>query len=201
MEPETSHRVTIARRSVSIVFALILSLLCVPAQSLAQETGPAIKWSGNGLRLELAPLPFDNVRAFFIGRGFSSKDADFIAQTGCVFRSAIGNAGSATSDPAITIKLKKWQIIHRETSDESAKSLMTREDWAKVWNERKIAETPKVAFHWALFPTEQQYNPTDYNWGMITLGLPPGTKFDLQVVWSKAGVEQRHLMKNLECGK
>ena len=33
-------------------------------------------WSGNGLRLELAPLLPDQVRAFFIGRGFSAADAE-----------------------------------------------------------------------------------------------------------------------------
>ncbi len=180
---------------------VLITLYLVPprpanAQSVDLKTS-AVKWSGDGLKLELQAMPLDLVRAFFIGRGFDAKDAEFIARTGCVFRSAIGNAGSSTSDPDITIELKKWRVI----TDGASKGPMTREDWADVWSARKVDEMPRVAFHWALFPTEQQYNPTDYNWGMITFALPPRSIFDLQVVWSKSGTLQRHLIKNLECGK
>ena len=66
---------------------LVLALLANASVALAQEqsapagaTVIAKKWTGNGLRLELAPLTQDQVRAFFIGRGFKSADASFIAQ-------------------------------------------------------------------------------------------------------------------------
>ncbi len=175
---------------------LISALLLIDPQSMqAQESSH--KWSGRGLRIELAPLGLDQVRAFFIGREFSAEDANHIAETGCIFRSAIGNAGETVEDPAITIALKKWRVIREGKTT----GLKTREDWARHWQARGVAETPQIAFHWALFPTRQSHRPTDYNWGMISFNLPPGTRFDLELHWTRAGEEQMHRLENLECGK
>jgi len=186
---------TIARLC-GLMFALVV-LFSVATNASAQEQAVSHKWSGDGLKIELAPLGLDQVRAFFIGREFLTKDADFIAKTGCIFRSAIGNAGTKPDNPAIVIELKKWRVLR----DGQVSALKTREVWAKVWQSRGVAETPRVAFHWGLFPTKQRHQPTDYNWGLISFDLPPGEKFDLELHWSLAGIEQSHMLKNLECGK
>ncbi len=176
-----------------MLFLSALLLISIPA--MAQDSSH--QWSGRGLQIELAPLGGDQVRAFFIGREFRAGDANYIAETGCFFRSAIGNAGETADEPAITITLKKWRVIH----DRKISTLKTRDDWAKDWLVRDVAETPQIAFHWALFPTEQTHQPTDYNWGMISFDLPPGSKFDLELYWTKAGEQQMHKLSNLECGK
>jgi hypothetical protein len=178
-------------------FCVLVMVFAVSPNASAQEQADLHKWSGNGLKIELSALGLDQVRAFFIGREFSAEDADFIANTGCIFRSAIGNAGEKPGDTAIVIELKKWRILHNG----QVSAPKTREAWAKVWQSRGVTETPKIAFHWGLFPTNQRHQPTDYNWGLISFDLPPGKKFDLELHWSLAGIEQSHMLKNLECGK
>ena len=166
------------------------------AQSVNLKTS-AIKWSGDGLKLELQAMPLDLVRAFFLGRGFSASDADYIAKTGCIYRSALGNNGVKPEDPAIVIELTKWRII----GPKGPKTIQTRQHWAKIWDTRKVSDNAKVAFYWALFPTSQNYQSSDYNWGMISFAMPPGTRFDLEVHWRSGDVEKNKIMKNLECGK
>ncbi len=166
------------------------------AQSPAPRSTP-IKWSLDGLKLELQAMPLDLVRAFFLGRGFAARDADYIAKTGCIYRSALGNSGVKPGDPATVIELTKWRII----GPKGPQPIQTRQDWAKIWDTKKVPENAKVAFHWALFPTTQSYQSTDYNWGMISFALPPGTRFDLEVRWLQGGVKKVKMLQNLECGK
>ncbi len=180
-----------------IPLVFLLSFVWVISSANGQETPDFRKFSDNGLRLEIAPLGQDQVQAFFIGRDFSARDARFIAETGCIFRSAIGNAGKNAGDPKVTVQLGKWLI----KSGGKTRMVLTREKWAEIWAKRKVEESPKIAFHWALFPTIQNYNPSDYNWGLISFALPAGSKFDLQLVWLRDGIEQTHTLEGLECAK
>jgi len=209
---------------VLLAFLLTVALLAVGytllssrashAQSVNFKTAP-LKWSGHGLKLELQTMPLDLVRAFFLGRGFSKENAEIIAQHGCIFRSAIGNSGTKASDPATTIDLNKWRSKRRIpalpdkgwtiypplASSALPFPPLTREDWDKFWQKRKISEGARTALYWALFPTKQTYQASDYNWGMISFALAPQTRFNLEVHWQMAGVPQKHVFKNLECGK
>ena len=173
---------------------VILGSLCTGA--LAQ-TGPVVKWQEEGLRFEVAPLGLDQVRGFFIGRGFSAENADFLAAKGCVFRSAIGNAGTSKSDPAVELDLSKWSI----QSSAGNGVLRVREKWQSEWKTRGVSEEAQTAFYYALFPTRQSFGPTDYNWGMISFALPPGTLFDLEVHWRTGGKPFSKQIRGLKCGQ
>ena len=166
------------------------------AQSVALQTAP-LKWSEGGLKLELQAMPLDLVRAFFLGRGFKASDAELIAKTGCIYRAALGNSGTKADDPSTVIELAKWQII----GPNGPQTIRARQDWATIWDKKKISDSAKVAFHWALFPTRQGYQSSDYNWGMISFALPPGTRFDLEIHWLSGNVEKTKMLKNMECGK
>ena len=179
-----------------VVVSVALSPLALHAQS--EDTRPsAIKWSGDGLKLELQAMPLDLVRAFFLGRGFPSSEVEFIAKSGCVFRSAMGNSGVDPKDPSITVELAKWKVIRKK----GAHAPRTRENWARLWKGKNISKNAKTAFHWALYPTRQTYQSTDYNWGMISFALSPGEIFDLEVVWLKDEAKMVKLFKQLECGR
>ena len=203
-----NKNVSVLFRSLLIILAFLLvsvllligNYLVQPrpanAQSVDMKT-KAIKWSGNGLKVELQTMPLDLVRAFFLGRGFAAADAEFIAQTGCIFRSAIGNSGTKTDDPEITVQLADWRVI----TPKGEHHPRTRQSWAATWDKKNISDNAKTAFYWAFFPTKQAYQPSDYNWGMISLALPPGSKFDLEIRWSMTGKPKTTMLKNLECGK
>ncbi len=163
----------------------------------AQEAGKVYKLERAGLKLEMQALRPDVVRAFFIGRGFSAAGALMIARQGCVFRSAIGNGAGAAGAPEIAIDLRRWRILAKG----GAGAMRIREEWQKIWRERQIPENARTAFYWALFPTEQNYGPTDYNWGMLTFGLAPGERFDLVLRWEYGDKEQEMTLKGLQCAQ
>lgn len=156
-----------------------------------------IRWEGDGLKLETQPLTLDQIRGFFIGREFSTKQADLIARDGCVFRSAIGSSATNPDSGEVTLDLKDWRVI----VDGKPHPLRTREQWDVLWKNMKASEEARVAFRWALFPTQQRFGPTDYNWGMLSFAQPPGTTFDLAVTWRFAGSQHHHTFKGLNCAK
>lgn len=172
---------------------------CMTGPAAAQEVsgqGQVWKIVRDGLKLEIQALALDQVLGFAIGRGFSSRDANFAARTGCIFRSNIGNAAPGAEQPAITLDLTKWRI----TVSGTEQAMMTRERWDRIWAMRKAPEAPKIAFHWALFPTHQSHAPGDYNWGFLSMGMPPGTLFDLDIHWRHGGKSFSHSFKGLKCG-
>ena len=174
-------------------------LACSMAVSPAGAEGlVARKLDRDGLKLELAPLMPDQVRAFFLGRGFTARDAEHIVATGCVFRSAIGSARLKSNDPGITVTLMQWRVT---PPDRKATAPRTRESWAADWKAHSISEDAATAFYWSLFPTEQTFAATDYNWGFLTFGLSAGTRFDLDLTWHSAGQSYSARMEGLECGK
>jgi len=178
-------------RTAVILIALTLSA----AAAGAQEPAPVHQWAGNGLRLEVQALTLDQTRAFFLGRSFDGARADEIARTGCFFRSDIGNASGEPGDPVVELDLSRWRV----NAGAGPKPLWLREDWRRQWRERGIAPAPSTAFHWALFPTRQSFSPGDYNWGMITMGLKPGSRFRLEVRWRSSGREEAADLTDLEC--
>ena len=182
-----------------LVVAEMARAQMVVAQMAQAQTNSTqtVKWSGSGLSFELAPLTPDLVRAFFIGRGFPKKDVELLAGSACVFRSAIGHADNKKSAKPVTIELNKWRVI----KGGKPHPLRTREKWKEIWTKRGLGPSAQIAFHWALIPTEQTYQQTDYNWGMLSFMEKPGTEFDLEIAWLQ-GVEPRtHIFKGLICGQ
>ena len=77
--------------------------------------------------------------------------------------------------------------------------MKTREDWRGEWEALGVPQSARIAFEWALYPTEQQYRPGDYNWGMSAMDLAPGTRFDLEVVWHQHGERRSTVIRGMEC--
>lgn len=175
--------------------------MCVALPARAQETGldgPGVfRWQGDGLRLETAALVHDQVRGFFIGRGFDDAGVNTLVNEACLFRSAIGNGATDPKAPIVTIDQRDWRVF----VNGQAHKLRTRNDWAPVWDRLGVEMEQRVAFKWALFPPQQEFKPADYNWGMITFGLPPGTRFDLDVVWHEGEAKRTKRFKGMECAQ
>lgn len=171
------------------MLGLALSALgLLPAPALSQQStaakpasDAAVRIERDGITLELAPLPREAVEAFMVGRGLSVADAAIAAERGCIFRSAIGNAATDPGGPELRLKLSDWRIS--PDAGGAPRPPLLRTDWDAFWHARELAEASAVAFHWALFPPEQIFAPTDHNWGLMTFGLPPGAKFSLDVTW------------------
>lgn len=182
----------------SVVLQLLLAAACLAASSAVATGGKAdpIHVERDGLKLEMAPLGDDPVRAFFLARGFPSDDAQHIVETACLFRSAIGNSFSAEGSPEVTVALTEWRVT---PASGRLGALKLREDWESVWKARGVPGDAATAFYWSLFPTEQTFYPTDYNWGFLTFGLPSGTVFDLTLSWRTGGSSHSTTIRGLQC--
>lgn len=156
--------------------------------------------AGHGLSLELAPLTRDQVVAFLVGRGMGSAHAAQASQRGCFFRSAIGHAaahaGSDKAPPTISLALGDWRV---ETEGAPPRPPGRREDWDAYWAAEGVSGPSAVAFHWALFPSEQVFAPGDHNWGFLTFMLAPGSTFALEVAWRQGETSHSKRFEALEC--
>lgn len=148
-----------------------------------------------GMTLRLVQrLPIQS-RGFFLARGFNKDQVERIAQS-CVFQTVFKNVSHETEQPSpLTYNLHDWVISHNG----GQQGMKTREEWSKEWQAEKVAISVQLAFEWALYPTRQQYNPGDYNWGMSIFNLEPGSKFDLKVVWHQFGKTQSAVITNMQC--
>lgn len=140
----------------------------------------------------------EQTRGFFTARGFSDAAAERIAQS-CVFQTIFKNIArpSDRGAPAARLhyNLRDWKIY----VSHAVHGMTTRKDWRVRWDAMKVDPAAKIAFEWALFPTEQTYRPGDYNWGMSIFGPRPGTVFDLKLVWQQGGQTRSALIKRMRC--
>lgn len=169
------------------------------AGAVSKATDPqtglkAWRWEGEGLSLEIVQRLPDQTRAFFQARGFTPQNAERIAQS-CVMQTIIRNNGSAPGDGVLGVDLSEWWVVDKGTR----KPVKLRSHWAQKWNQSGVPKAARIAFHWALFPSQQRFEPHDYNWGMTTYGLAPGAVFDLHFVWRWNGRRYQQMFKGVEC--
>lgn len=170
-----------------------------PTQGMDPKAGlPYWAWEAPLVEIRLIQRLPDQTRAFFIGRGFSSAAADRIARS-CVFQSIQRNRGSGLQAPVMEVDLSQWRIIPAGDRDAPSRRLPLKEDWDQEWQAAGEPDGARVAFRWSLFPTRQTFHGGDYNWGMISFGVPPGTRFDLALVWTLGGEPGSATLRGLVC--
>lgn len=155
---------------------------------------PYWELSTPGVSLRLVQRLPDQTRAFFLARGFDREAVERIAQS-CVFQTVFENTTQPGGPGALEYDLREWVV----QTDGRQQGMMTREDWAAIWTEQGAPKPARIAFEWALFPTQQVYNPGDYNWGMSIFGLAPGGRFDLTLVWTQFGERHTATIEELQC--
>lgn len=174
-------------------------LLVLPLASAAeqtrqyqdQETGlEAWEWQDNGIKLQKIQRLPDQTRAFFMGRGFTREDADYLA-AGCVFQTIFHNQ----SEQPVTLDLAQWRAV----VDGTEKPLKLTADWQQDWTARNSPQAARIAFQWALFPNQQTFAPGDWNMGMIIYPVPPGASLDVHFSWQTKAVRHTAVLPGLRC--
>lgn len=153
--------------------------------------------SDGNMSLRLVQRLPDQTRGYFQARGFTAAQSETIAQA-CVFQTIFRNTAPPTAKSSqLSYDLGKWRTIYKGKSY----PLKTREVWQAVWHKAGASQPAQVAFEWSLLPTQQQYSPGDYNWGMTLYGHAPGARFDLAVSWRQGNKAHRYTFKNIECAR
>lgn len=165
---------TLKRAQMLVMLCVFLLTGQVSAKVITTEdaqTGLSTwEWREAGVSMQLVQRLPDQTRAFFQGRGFTSKDADIVGRA-CVFQAIFRNDGA---EP-MAYDMDQWHLSYKGQN----LPLQTRERWEKKWQVNGVSQAARIAFRWSLLPTRQRFESGDYNWGMTSFGLPPGESFDL----------------------
>ncbi|MGD8570432.1 MAG: hypothetical protein PVJ39_20250 [Gammaproteobacteria bacterium] len=155
---------------------------------------PFWEWRTDVVSLRFVQRLPDQTRAFFMARGFGKQHAEQIAQS-CIFQTVYKNISIPSAERIITYDMADWEVIHHGQS----RRVKTREQWVQQWQNGKISQASLIAFEWSLLPSRQRYQAKDYNWGMISFNLPPGSTFDLLFRWAEDGKQKSARIKGIEC--
>ena len=180
----------------------LIAILLLPSMVSADlikeiDSKGLISWRllDSGLKLELTQRLPDQTRAFFQGRGFSADIANKIASS-CIFQTVGHNISQGEDSGAVSISLEQWLVKYARAQ----RPLKHKETWDSEWPEGRVSKASRIAFRWAMFPTEQSFElEGDYGWGMTSFGLPPGAKFNLHIFWTTNGRLKDAWINNLVC--
>ncbi len=167
-----------------IVLALLLAAADTPVETREIRA--------SGVYLSLTPILPDQVRAFYLGRGFDADSAELLATKACVFQTVFRNESVAGG---IAFNLADWRV--RTAAGEQP--LRLERDWQREWARRGVKQGPRTAFRYALFPTEHRYEVGDWNMGMTTYALPLGSRFDLTFVWHEGEKRHEAALRGVRC--
>jgi len=180
-----------------LFFLLFMPLLCAAeVQRSANEENGLEKWHfiDSGIEIELVQRLPDQTRALFMNHAFSREVIEQLALS-CMFQTIIRNTGKSGAEQTISIDLTQWRMQHAGKTS----GILQKEPLLASWSDEDADAAAKLVIRWGMFPTQQEYLPGDYNWGLTAYGVPPGSRFDLAVTWKEGEVQRRGEIKDIMC--
>ena len=181
------------RHRLELLCAAGLALLCqqAPADSSIEvhvnpDTG-LLSWKSQGdpLALEFIQVLPDYVRAVYSSRGLPKEIVDKVSGY-CVFGTILHNR----SDGPVSYRVSDWRYI---TPDGKRHSIRTKSEWVQEWRDMG------VAFRWSMLPDDQTFEVGDWGQGFTTIGLMPGSRFDLEYSWRVNDSLSSRTIQGVEC--
>ncbi len=159
------------------------------------DTG-VITWSttSSGVYFSLKQLLPIQVMAFYLKRGFSDTQIQPYTQS-CVFMAVLRN--DSAKGPIHFIS-NNWSV---EVKGQFHQPLSVNQ-WVDLLSTTEVKKSALIAFRWAQFPIEQQYEPGgDWNQGMFSVGLKAGSQFTLLAKWDIKGKPYHAKLQGVSCAK
>ena len=150
----------------ALVFLAFISIaVAVNAEQLhrVDPNTQAETWEtkAHGVTFSLTQIMPDQARAFYVNRGFTLEQIEPFA-TACIYMTVLRNDDAPA---AIKYQLSDWYI---KTGDDARPPLSTA-DWMAQLKAESVKKPALIAFRWAQFPPEQEYEPGgDWNHGLVT---------------------------------
>jgi hypothetical protein len=146
------------------------------------------------IEIELVQRLPDQSRALLMKHEFSREAIEQLALS-CMMQTIIRNSGKSGSGQAVSIDLAQWRMQYKGKES----GIRLKEQWLTSWTDEDASPEAQLVIRWGMFPTRQEYLPGDYNWGLTTYGIPPGSVFDLTVAWREGGVYRSGEIRNIVC--
>lgn len=191
----------LATAGIMICFIMMLLPARVDAANVKLATGtdeqaklPFWEISNEFMSLRLVHRLPDQTRGFFEARGFTPAQADVVARA-CVFQTVFKNTSKGDKASTLEYNLTEWAVMHGKRP----RPMKMREQWAPELEKLGVSKPARLAFEWSLLPSQQTYQPGDYNWGMSVYNLKPGTQFSLRVSWKQHGTLHQYTIDDMHC--
>jgi hypothetical protein len=181
----------------TIATLLFCAAVAVPAAETRHAPDPESgieTWetAAHGVSLRLTQILPDQVRGFYLARGFDAASVERLAAGACVFQTVLRNESAPGT---IEFSLADWRIV----TTRGEQRLKLEADWQKEWEKRGVPLPARTAFRYALYPTEHRYEVGDWNMGMTTYALPPGSRFDLRFAWREGDKRREAVLAGVRC--
>ena len=164
-------------------------------QATDPETGiESWEYRGQGVSLRLAQWLPDQVRGFYLARGFDTESVELLAAGACVFQTVFRNE---SVPEAIEFSLADWRIV----TAAGEKPMKLEPEWQKEWERRGVPAAARAAFRFALYPAQHRYETGDWNMGMTTYALTPGSGFDLRFVGREGSQRREAVLTGVRCAR
>ena len=136
----------------------------------------------------------DQTRAMFMTHGFSRDAIEKLALS-CMFQTIIRNTNASGKDHTVSLDLTTWRTQYNGEQY----GIVLKEPLLESWTKQDADLDARLVVRWAMFPTWQDYLPSDYNWGLTAYGIPPGEQFDLNVAWQENGKKNQGYIPGMVC--
>lgn len=177
--------------------ALAMTLLAQAAvERSANEENGLEKWHfiEGDIEIELVQRLPDQTRAMFMKHEFSREVVEAMA-TSCMFQTIIRNSGKSGSGQPVSVDLTLWQMRYAGKQG----GILLKEPLIDSWSDDEASPKARLVVRWGMFPTQQEFLPGDYNWGLTAYGIPPGAQFDLDVSWTEGGKQMSGTIHAIVC--
>lgn len=183
-------------RSLAIGF-ILLSCSSEALQSIDIDSATGVKtWEthAHGVHLLLRQILPEQAQAFYLNRGFTLQQVEAYTSS-CIYMAVLRNDNAPG---AIHFISNDWSVL----VDGKPHALVSVDSWVQRLTNDKVKKSALVAFRWAQFPPEQEYAPGgDWNQGMLSVGLPPGTRFDVIANWDLDGKMYAAKLQGVQCAR
>ena len=186
------------RRSNILALMALAALASLPVASEPTRSDPdtgAATWEtqAHGVTLSLTQLLPDQVRAFYVNRGFDLPDADIFARA-CVFMTVMRNDAAPGE-----LSVFAWPIGRSNRLVRLGGCPLGRLAGAVAGARGERGGAGRLPL--GAFPPEQIYAPGEWNQGMLATGLAPGSRFDLIARWTVAGQAYEGRLDDVRCSE
>ena len=146
----------------------------------------------HGVNFSLTQILPEQGQAFYVNRGFSLKEIEPYTSS-CVYMTVLRNESAPGKIHFIS---NSWKVLINGKEH----SLVSIDKWVKKLTTSNTKKSALIAFRWAQFPSEQEYEPGgDWNQGMLSVGLPAGSKFDVIASWDIEGKVYEAKLQGVQC--